>query len=119
MNLKNGSISVHNGQIVISENLANEYGLEVGSQILTLEEAVRRMTSLPASRLGLQDRGLIREGMRADLVIFDPERIVDKATYEHPHRYPEGVDAVLVNGVVVVEQGRHQGAQPGSVLRRK
>jgi N-acyl-D-aspartate/D-glutamate deacylase len=57
--------------------------------------------------------------MRADLVVFDPERIIDKATYEHPHRYPEGIDVVLVNGVVVVEGGRHQGALPGSALRRR
>lgn len=96
-----------------------DFPLEVGSQILTVEEAVRRMTSLPATRLGLQDRGLIRKGMRADLVVFDPEQITDRATYEHPHRYPEGIDVVLVNGVVVVDQGRHQGTLPGSVLRRK
>lgn len=89
-----------------------EYG------VLRLEEAVRKMTSLPAMRLGLQDRGILREGMRADLVLFDAETVVDNATFAEPHRYPSGVSRVLVNGVTVVENGVHTGRRPGLVLRR-
>jgi len=85
---------------------------------LTLEEAVRKMTSLPARKVGLVDRGSIREGMWADVVIFDPEKIADKATYADPHQYPLGVEYVLVNGEVVVENGEHSGLLPGKVLRK-
>lgn len=92
---------------------------EVGSKLLTWEEAVRKVTSLPAARLGLQDRGLLREGMRADLVLLDPARVCDGATYDEPMRYPEGVDWVLVNGTPVVEEGQHTGALPGRVLRKR
>jgi N-acyl-D-amino-acid deacylase len=84
--------------------------------LLSLEEAVRKMTSLPAARLGLADRGLVRPGMKADLVIFDPATIRDRATFEDPHAYAEGVAFVLVNGVVVVDEGRVSGARPGRVL---
>jgi len=90
---------------------------EKGASILSLEEAVRKMTSMPADRLGLFDRGLLRVGMWADLVVFDPERIEDKATYNDPHQYPEGISYVIINGEVVVEKGRHTGALPGRVLR--
>jgi len=83
---------------------------------LMLEDAVRKMTSLPAQVLGLKNRGLIREGYWADLVVFDPEAVADSATYENPKRYPKGIDYVLVNGVVVVDQGRHTGARPGKVI---
>ena len=83
----------------------------------TLEEAVRRMTSLPASRLGLQDRGLIKVGMKADLTVFDPARVRDTATYREPHSYPEGVEHVVVNGVVTLRGGRHTGALAGRVLK--
>ncbi len=95
--------------------------------VLTLEAAIRKMTSFPAQRLGLFDRGVLRPGMGADVVVFDLARIRDRATnlYPHtyplenyPHRYPEGIDYVLVNGVVVVEEGEHTGALPGRVLRR-
>jgi N-acyl-D-amino-acid deacylase len=94
--------------------------------VLTLEEAVRKMTSFPAQRLGLGDRGVLRPGLRADIVVFDLARIRDRATnlYPHtypfanyPHQYPEGIDYVLVNGTVVVEAGEHTGALPGRVLR--
>lgn len=85
-------------------------------EVLTLPEAVRKMTSWPAARMGLRDRGLIREGFRADLVVFDLERIEDRATYQDPTLFPEGVDWVLVNGEVVIERGRHTGARPGVVL---
>lgn len=84
---------------------------------LRLEEAVRKMTSLPAMRLGLQDRGLVREGMWADLVLFDADEIADVATYTDPHQYAKGILRVLVNGVAVVKDGKHTGKRPGKVLR--
>ena len=93
--------------------------------LLTLQEAIRKMTSFPAQRLGLMDRGVLRPGAWADIVVFDLERIHDRATnlYPHsypfenfPHTYPEGIDYVLVNGVVVVDQAEHNGALPGKVL---
>ncbi|MFQ5710376.1 MAG: amidohydrolase family protein [Candidatus Geothermarchaeales archaeon] len=90
---------------------------ELGESILAIQEAVRKMTSLPAQRLGLRDRGMIREGMWADLVVFDPETIGDEATYQNPHRYPRGIEYVFVNGVAVVERDEHTGALPGKVLR--
>jgi len=86
-------------------------------KVLRLEEAVRKMTSLPAMRLGLQDRGILREDMRADLVLFDAGTVIDNATFEAPHQYPTGIICVLVNGVVVVENGEHNGSLPGLVLR--
>ena len=86
-------------------------------KVLTIENAVRKMTSLPAQKLGLKDRGILREGMWADVVVFDPKRVVDEATYEDPHRYPEGIEYVLVNGEIVVDIGEHTGALPGKVLR--
>ena len=84
--------------------------------VLTLEEAVRKMSGATAQRIGLRDRGLLREGFFADIAVFDPERIVDRATFEQPHQYAEGVEYVLVNGVVVVDGGDHTGARPGRVL---
>jgi len=85
---------------------------------LTLEEAVRKMTSYPAALLGLRDRGALREGARADLVLFDAERVADRATFEEPRRAPEGIDLVLINGQVAAEGGKTTGASAGSVLRR-
>ncbi|NUQ61146.1 MAG: D-aminoacylase [Pirellulales bacterium] len=87
-------------------------------RILTLEECVRKMTSLPASRLGLTDRGILRTGMSADLVIFDPDTVQDTATYENPRSHPEGIPYVLVNGQLVKDRGRPTGALPGRALRR-
>lgn len=84
--------------------------------VLTLEDAIRKMTSWPAARMGLQDRGLLREGFRADVVVFDLETIDDRATYEEPTLFPTGIDWVLVNGEVVIQEGRHTGARPGQVL---
>ena len=87
--------------------------------LLSLEEAVRSMTSAPAARLGLRDRGLLRDGYVADLVVFDPERIRTNATYEEPRRFPDGIEWVIVAGEVVVDPGGHTGARPGTVLRRR
>jgi N-acyl-D-aspartate/D-glutamate deacylase len=84
--------------------------------VLSLEEAIRKMTSWPATRMRLQGRGLLREGFWADVVIFDLDRIQDRATYEDPVLFPEGIDYVLVNGEVVVDEGRHTEARPGHVL---
>ena len=95
--------------------------------VLRLEEAVRKMTSFPAQRFRLFDRGALRPGLRADVVVFDLERVHDRATnlYPHsfpfaniPHRYPTGIDWVVVNGSPVLEEGEHTGALPGRVLRR-
>lgn len=88
-------------------------------KVLTLEEAVRKMTSFPAQKLGLRDRGLILEGMWADVVIFDPAKIIDKATYQNPHQYPEGIEYVIVNGKIVIERGEHTGVLPGKILRHR
>lgn len=85
-------------------------------KLLTLEDAVRKMTSFPAQRVGLVDRGILRPGMKADVVVFDPARVRDRATYENPHQYPEGVTVVFVNGVAVFENGAMTGARPGVVL---
>lgn len=84
--------------------------------VLRLEEAIRKMTSWPATRMRLEDRGAIREGGWADLVVFDPATIEDLATYEAPTRPPRGIDYVLVNGQIVIDHGRHTGARPGRVL---
>jgi N-acyl-D-amino-acid deacylase len=88
------------------------------AKVLSIEEAVRRCCGLPAGRLGLRERGLVVEGFFADLVLFDPATIADTATYEDPHRYPDGVRHVFVNGVPVVSEGRVTGSRPGKVLRR-
>jgi N-acyl-D-amino-acid deacylase len=83
---------------------------------LTLEDAIRKMTSWPATRMRIADRGLIRQGMWADAVVFDYDTIQDRATYEQPDLTPAGIDYVLVNGQVVVDHGKHTGARPGKVL---
>lgn len=85
--------------------------------VLSLEEAIRKMTSLPAQRAGLFDRGLLRPGMKADLVVFDPATVTDKATFTEPHQYAEGFSLVVVNGKIVLEDGTMTGARPGQVLR--
>ena len=85
--------------------------------ILTLEDAVRKMTSAVAERLSIRDRGLVREGMMADLMIFDPTTIIDRATYEQPHQLSVGMQWVLVNGVAVVSRGQVTGEKPGRLVR--
>ncbi|MGC8759744.1 MAG: N-acyl-D-amino-acid deacylase family protein [Bryobacteraceae bacterium] len=87
--------------------------------VLTLEDAIRRMTSLPARTFRFRDRGLLREGFAADVVVFDPARVQDRATYSQPHQYSEGFDYVLVNGVVMVDEGRLTDARGGRVLRHR
>jgi len=87
-------------------------------KVLTLEEAVRRMTSMPASRMGLQDRGLLLEGMKADITVFDPENVKDLSTFENPHVYPEGISTVIVNGAITVDNGEHTGALNGKILKK-
>ncbi|HEX6511867.1 MAG TPA: amidohydrolase family protein, partial [Chloroflexota bacterium] len=86
-------------------------------QSFPLEEAVRKMTSLPASVLGVKHRGLLRPGCWADVVVFDPERVADKATFDTPKQYPAGVEYVLVNGELVIARGEHTGARPGRPMR--
>jgi N-acyl-D-aspartate/D-glutamate deacylase len=82
-----------------------------------MEEAVRKMTALPAQRLGLQDRGILRDGMKADVVVFDPETVEAKATFDNPKQYPEGINYVIVNGKLVIDNGVHTGALPGRALK--
>jgi N-acyl-D-amino-acid deacylase len=86
-------------------------------RLLPLAQAIHKMTGLPAERLGLRDRGVVRVGARADLVVFDPRRVADEATYETPHRYPLGIEQVVVNGRFVIRDGEHTGSLPGRVLR--
>lgn len=88
-------------------------------KLLTLEDAIRRMTSLPARTFNFRDRGMIREGMAADLLLFDPAKVQDKSTYEKPHQYTEGFDVVLVNGVVMVDDGKLTEQRGGQVLRHQ
>jgi N-acyl-D-aspartate/D-glutamate deacylase len=86
--------------------------------LLRLEDAIRKMTSQNAIKLGQFDRGLLRPGNYADLTLFDPDRVIDRATYTEPFRYSEGIEYVIVNGQVVLDRGKHTGARPGRALRR-
>ena len=90
-----------------------------GEGLFTLEEAVRKMTGAPAHRLGLSDRGVIRNGAKADLVLFNPQQVDTPATFDDPTQYPVGIDYVLVNGTPVIDGGRHTGALPGRALRSR
>ncbi|MGH7535846.1 MAG: amidohydrolase family protein, partial [Gemmatimonadales bacterium] len=85
-------------------------------KLLSLEEAVRKMTSLPASRMGLPDRGLLRPGLAADIVVFDPAAVGARSTYADPNRYSQGIAFVAVNGQLVVDGGRITEARPGRPL---
>jgi dihydroorotase/N-acyl-D-amino-acid deacylase len=86
-------------------------------KLLTLEDAIRRMTSAVATRLGIRDRGQLREGAYADIVVFDEHTVLDLATPERPHQISRGVEQVWVNGAQVVKDGKHTGAKPGRSLR--
>ena len=93
-------------------------GYYVRKGVISLQEAVRKMTSAPAQRLGIKDRGLVREGFVADITVFDPDTVKDEATFIDPHRYATGIPYVIVNGVVVIDNGDHTGALPGKPLTR-
>ena len=86
-------------------------------RVLSLEDAVKKMTSVTAQRFGLTDRGVVREGAWADLVLFDAQTVADRATFTDPHQYPVGIPYVVVNGKIVIDQGEHTGALPGRLLR--
>ncbi len=85
--------------------------------LLGLEDAVRKMTSLSAAKLGINDRGLLRPGLYADVTVFDPETVVDQSTYLEPFQYNKGIETVIVNGQLVLEAGKHSGVRPGRALR--
>jgi N-acyl-D-amino-acid deacylase len=95
----------------------SKYALD--SQVITLEDAVRKMTSMPAERLNIKDRGYVKPGFKADIVVFDPITIKDNATFDSPRLYPSGIEYVFVNGQVVVAEGEHTEAKPGMVLRHR
>ena len=86
--------------------------------VLSVEAAVHKMTGAPARRLGLTDRGRVAEGLVADLVVFNPDTVIDRSTFDDPHHFPEGIPYVFVAGEAVIADGVHTGATPGRVLRR-
>jgi N-acyl-D-aspartate/D-glutamate deacylase len=87
--------------------------------VITLEEAIRKMTSANAAKIGILDRGILRPGMMGDVTVFDAAQIIDMATFEKPHQYAKGVEYVIVNGRIVLDHGRHTGARPGVILKRQ
>jgi N-acyl-D-amino-acid deacylase len=98
-------------------NFARVLGKYVRDEKVTpIKEAIRRLSGLPATNLGLDHRGFLKEGMFADVVVFDPATIADRATFEKPHQYAVGVKDVFVNGVQVLKDGEHTGAKPGRAL---
>ena len=97
--------------------LIGHYARDLG--LLTLPQAIAKMTGGAAAALGLADRGLLAEGQAADVVLFDPATIIDRSTYDDPHQYPAGIGTVIVNGTVVIDGGEHTGALPGRLLRRR
>jgi len=94
-------------------------GYYVREGVLPLQEAVRKMTGAPAQKLGFKDRGLIKKGMKADITIFDPEKVKDVATFTDPQRYAAGIPYVLVNGKLVIDENEHTGKLPGKALRKR
>jgi N-acyl-D-amino-acid deacylase len=94
-------------------------GHYVRDGVISLQEAVRKMTSAPAQKIGLKDRGILREGYKADIVIFDPNTVKDEATFVNPHRFASGIPFVIVNGVIVIEKGEHTGKLPGRTIRNQ
>ncbi len=85
-------------------------------KVLTLPEAVRKMTSMNADKIGVTDRGRLKEGTSADITVFDQDRVIDRATFEKPHQFPDGIEFVIVNGVVTIDRGAHTSALAGRVL---
>lgn len=88
-------------------------------KVLTLPQAVYKMTSMNAAKLGIKDRGVLKQGMKADIAVFDAATVIDKATFDDPHQYPAGIDYVVVNGILVLDKGEHTGAKPGRALRKR
>jgi N-acyl-D-amino-acid deacylase len=88
-------------------------------KIISLEEAIRRMTSLPAQKFQLKERGLLKEGYAADVIIFDEKNVQDRSTYDHPHAYSTGFEYVIVNGELTVENGKHLGVRAGKALKNQ
>ena len=97
--------------------LIGRYARDLG--LLSLPQAIHKMTGLAAGALGLVDRGLLLEDYAADIVLFDADEIIDGATFDEPHTYPTGIEAVIVNGVQVIDGERHTDALPGQLLRRR
>jgi len=101
-------------------NAVRALGLYVRERrVISLEEAIRKMTSLPAAQFGFADRGRLAPGLAADLVVFDPATVGETSTYAAPHAYPTGIAHVIVNGVAVVADGQQTDARPGQVLRHR
>ena len=103
-------------------NLAETIGSAVAEYVreekqMSLPEAIRKMTSFPAQRLGIPDRGILRDGMKADITVFHPRNVKAPATRTEPKQFPIGIEYVVVNGTVVVDEGRHTGALPGRALK--
>lgn len=111
------SSAVHPRSFGTFPRVLRRYVIE--KKVLSMEDAIRKMTSLPASRIGLSDRGLLAPGMAADIVVFDPDNIRDMATFEDSRRYPRGIDHVIVNGMVTIEHGQHTKERAGLVLRHR
>ena len=95
--------------------ILGHYVRELG--LLTLEQAVHRASGLPATNLSLRKRGFLREGHFADVLVFDPDTIIDRATFKEPHQYSTGMEHVLINGTAVIRDGQHTNATPGRVVR--
>jgi N-acyl-D-amino-acid deacylase len=93
-------------------------GRYVNENVISLQEAVRKMTSMPAQRIGLRDRGLLREGFKADITVFDPKNVRDEATFITPHRFASGIPYVIVNGIIVIRDSKNTGQLPGEVIRK-
>jgi len=88
-------------------------------KVLSLEEAIRKMTSANAAKIGSFDRGILRPGLRADVTVFDADHVIDHATFAQPHQYSTGIEYVIVNGRIVLDRGQHTGARPGVILKRQ
>lgn len=112
-----GKLTTHPRSYGTFPRVLRRYAIEKG--VFPLHEAVRRMTSWPADRIGLKDRGTLAKGMAADIVVFDPEKVRDLATFDRPHRYSEGVEYVLVNGSITIDHGEHTKERSGQVIRHK